>query len=197
MSRFRELISDSFNFIFVMAVPLAFFFIVEARPIILFLAGDGYKNAIKIMQVIAPSIVFIGLGSVTAWQMLIPMKLEKYTVVAAILGAFINLIINFLLIPEFGGVGAALGTDIAEMVVFFTQYYFLRDKIKSLLKGKEIIITVLGGGIASISLIILNNHLSTLNIIQCLIGFVVFTLCYLVVLLILREPTLKKYLNRM
>ncbi|MBB1094879.1 flippase [Limosilactobacillus sp. BG-MG3-A] len=197
MSRFRELISDSFNFIFVMAVPLAFFFIVESRPIILFLAGDGYKNAVSIMQVIAPSIIFIGLGSVTAWQMLIPMKLEKYTVIAAILGAFVNLIINFLLIPGFGGIGAALGTDIAEIVVFFTQYYFLRDKIKGLLKSKEIIITLLGGGIASIVLIILNDYLSTLNIIiQCLIGFSAFTLCYLVALVTLREPTLKKYLNR-
>ena len=194
--KFVFLIRESFNFILVSAIPLSVFFIIDARPIILFLAGSGYSNSIAIMQAIAPSIIFIGLSSVTAWQLLIPLKMESYTVVGAFIGAVINIVLNISLIPGFGGRGAAIATTIAEAAVLLTHIYVLRDKIKDMFSRKEFIITVVAGSISMVCLVVFNGIADINNLfLQCLISSIVFFGIYCLFLFILGEPTIKRYIT--
>lgn len=48
-----------------------------------------------------------------------------------------NLIVNALLIPSLGAVGAALGTLIAELVVLVYQAYVLRDFLNEIIRQAE------------------------------------------------------------
>lgn len=196
--KFVFLIRESFDFIFVSAVPIAIFFVVESRYIILFLAGNGYEKSVTIMQLIAPSVIFIGLSSVTAWQLLIPLKMETYTVIGAIIGATVNLIINFALIPSFGGCGAAIATTLAELAVLLTHLFFLRRKMKSMLDIKELTITTLSGVISLISLLILNS-LIKLNsyFLQCIAASIDFFGIYFLALLILKESIVTDYVKKL
>jgi O-antigen/teichoic acid export membrane protein len=118
---FKRIIKKSFQFVIAVAVPFSVYFIVEARNTILLLAGESYIGAITSMMIITPTIFFIGLSNITGVQILIPLGLEKYTVISTIVGAVVDLLINIVAIPRFGAAGAAFGTLIAELVVLLVQ----------------------------------------------------------------------------
>ena len=102
---------------------------IEARDVLLFLSGKQYLPALSAMVVIMPTILLIGISNVTGMQILVPLGLEKYTIISTVIGAIVDVILNSLLIPQYGAMGAAVGTLIAEVSVLIVQIYFLR-KIK-------------------------------------------------------------------
>lgn len=188
--KFVILIRKSFDFIFLSSIPLALYFIVESEQIIKFLAGNEYGKAVVILQFIAPSVVFIGLSSVTAWQLLIPLKMEKYTVVGAVVGAIINLVLNFILIPLIGGVGAAFATTIAELGVLITHIIVLckllvKDKMVNIMEFKN---TVVSGSIATVILIIFNHYVNINgSFANCVASGIVYFGVYIIFLFIMRD----------
>lgn len=53
-------------------------------------------------------------------------KLDKPYVISSVIGALANLAVNIILIPKFAGIGAMIGTIIAEFTVFFVQLILVR-----------------------------------------------------------------------
>ena len=148
--KFQYLINKSFEFVMFLSIPLAVYFVLEAKTTILFLAGPSYGEAIPTMKLIIPSIIFIGIGSVTAWQLLIPLGKEKCTVLAAVVGGLVDLIINFILIPKIGSLGAAIGTLIAEIVVVAIHIIALRDILRKVSLKKDILKIIISCTISTI-----------------------------------------------
>lgn len=185
---FERLIRKSFEVILFSSVPIVAYFLVMAKEIILILAGEDYLPAIPILQFLLPSLIFIGLSSVTAWQMLIPLGKERYTVIGAIVGAVINVVINFLLIPNIAGVGAALATTIAELAVFLVHVKALWPTIVKTFELRECFITGTAGIIGFGVVFFLKSivHIEW-NLLACAIYGIVFGCFYLLILLLFRE----------
>lgn len=55
--------------------------------------------------------------------------MERDFTFSVILGAVVNLIINLLFIPRYGGLGAVIGTVIAELVACFWQCWSIKKSI--------------------------------------------------------------------
>lgn len=87
------------------------------------------------MQLIMPTLLLIGITNILGIQMLIPMGKEKVVLYSEIWGAVVDVIINAILIPKYASAGAAIGTLIAEFVVFVVQFRFLKDEVKDAFKG--------------------------------------------------------------
>ncbi|KXU41360.1 O-antigen/teichoic acid export membrane protein [Longibaculum muris] len=192
--KFYEMIKKSFEFIFLIAIPLATYFYFEADSLIIFLAGNGYEQAIPVMRAIIPSIIFIGIGSVTAWQLLIPLGKETYTVLGAIMGGLVDLIINILLIPTYGAIGAAIGTLVAEMVVVSVHLIVLRNELKHISIKKDIIKIFISLIITMFCYYVLINCFSFINIfVRLVITFIVFFGVYLLILFFTRENIIYEY----
>ena len=100
MEEFRRITKKAINFVFLIAVPLTCYFILYAKEGILFLSGNEYMPAVLPMQIIMPTIIFIGLTNIMGIQMLVPMGLEKVVLYSEIAGAIVDLILNTLLIPR-------------------------------------------------------------------------------------------------
>lgn len=126
--KFEDLVRQSLGIILLATIPLVTYFIAAAEPVILFLAGEQYRDSILPMQIIMVTVLLIGVSNLTGMQILVPLNLEKYTVISTCLGAVVNLIINALLIPGFRSAGAAVGTVAAEGVVLLVQVLYLRGK---------------------------------------------------------------------
>lgn len=88
--------------------------------------GDLFQRSGVIMDYLSITVLFLAFGNVIRTQFLIPSRKDKIFVTSAILGAFFNFTFNLFLIPRYGAVGAAIGTIIAEFVVCFYQFYFVR-----------------------------------------------------------------------
>jgi polysaccharide transporter, PST family len=93
---------------YAIALPLALF----ASPLVTFLFGVDFAPAAAIFQVHIWAFLFVSLA-VARSQWLIAENLITFSMLAAILGAVVNVALNFWLIPLYAGLGAAWATLLA------------------------------------------------------------------------------------
>ena len=79
------------------------------------------------MQVIAPTIVLIGLSNLLGIQVLTPLNKEKQLVYSVVAGAVADLILNIIFIPKMGAAGHHWVRWFAEFVVLIVQIMYLKD----------------------------------------------------------------------
>lgn len=155
-----------------------------AREFVAIFFGTGYSECINLFYVLLPSCCFIAFASVIRTQYLIPHKYDSIYIQSVILGALINMIINYLLIPQYQSVGAAVGTLIAEAVVCIYQAYRVRNMIAMKEYIGNSIPFVVAGSVMFIALFLLKLSIGTVLVtmlIKVLVGivfyFVVLRIC--------------------
>lgn len=191
--KFTSLIRTSLNYVVLISLSLAIYCTTEAGPIMLLLAGEGYQGAISSMMWILPSIVFIGIGSITAWQLLIPLGRDRCTLVGAVVGAVVDFGINWLLIPKYGATGASIGTLCAEVCVVIVHVIGLRDIIKQYVDRKDIIKIGVGVLAGTTTMLIVDKFLySDVPLIECMITGASFFGMYAIVEFALKEEAFNK-----
>lgn len=189
---FKALICRSNNLTFMLSTPLVFFCIKYASDIIQFLSGSFFSPAFKVVQVIAPSIIFIGVSQVIGMQFLIPLNKERDVLFSTLAGACVNVILNYFLIPLYGATGAGIATTIAELVVLVVQLFFVGKLIIKLF-SVSLFLKSIG---ASLFAIIINfNFLSNMSLfIKLITEFLCFISLYIIFLFLLgAQKTIKKY----
>lgn len=152
MDEFRRISRKALNFVFVIASPMMTFFILYAKQGIYFLSGTAYTGSILPMQIIMPTLLFIGLTNILGIQILVPLGREKTVLYSEIAGAIVNLAVNALLIPRLTSAGAAIGTVAAELTVLAVQYFALRDQVSEIFKSVsywKIVLGLLAGAVSS------------------------------------------------
>lgn len=190
-SEFYKIIKKSFCFTLLLSLPLSIYFSCEAYSVISFLAGNEFLDATVTMQIITPSIIFIGISSVTAWQLLIPLGNNKYTVVGAIAGGIVDLVLNAILIPQIGAAGAAIGTLFAEITVVFIHFIVLRDIVKPSLLNIDIIKIILSAFLSIIPYAIVSSIDFNFDIVRLLFTSVSYFVIYLTLLILFKENLVK------
>ncbi len=91
--------------------------------------GDGFNKCKDVISILVLSSIFISWSNVIRTQYLIPNRKDKIYIISVFLGAFINVIINLILIPKFMSIGAAVGTLCAEFTVCAYQTYKVRNEL--------------------------------------------------------------------
>lgn len=184
---FLRVTEKTLNFVVLLATPLTVYFILFARPGILFLSGNAFDGAIFPMQLIMPTLIFIGMTNILGIQILVPKGQEKVVLYSVIGGAVVNLIINFFLIPKYASTGAAAGTLVAEIVVFIIQCIALKQLALSIFSKIYYKTIIMGLGLATLaSFWVLKLELS--NFYTLAISSTLFIVSYVSVLIIFKEP---------
>ena len=189
---FLRISRKALHFIFVAAIPLSLYFMLAAKPSILFLFGDQYTRSITAMQLIMPTVFAIGLSNILGIQMLIPMGRENVVVVSEIVGAVVDVIINALLIPKYGASGAAIGTVTAEFAVLAVQAIALKTTVLPLVRQIPVWKHVLAAVVSSIPCIAIVG-IGWGNFVTLMVSAVLFFGIYLIVLILLKEPFIREY----
>ncbi len=183
---FKRVCSKAINFVFLTAAPLSLFFILFAANGVYLLSGPAYTASIVPMQIIMPTVLLIGLTGIMGIQVLVPLGKEKYVLYSEIAGAVVDLILNWILIPQMGAAGAAIGTLVAEFVVLCFQLVVLRKELAQTYKSikyYKIIIAMAAGSAACIWVLFMNFG----NFVSLLIAAVLFFGVYYLVLLLFKE----------
>lgn len=128
--RVTEYTRDSMQFVMVLAFPIMFGIMSIAERFVPIFYGAGYEESVTPLIVMSVVLLFSPWKSVLRTQCLIPRGKDKSYVISVFLGAIINLIINTLLIPKYGAMGAVWGTISAEVIVCIYQTYAV-SKIQS------------------------------------------------------------------
>lgn len=126
IEEFKTISGKSLHLVLLTATSFMVYFMIFAKPVIFLLSGEEYLNSVIPMQIIMPTLLFIGITNIMGMQILVPLGLEKYVLYSEIGGAVVDIILNALFIPVWGASGAAIGTAAAEITVLVIQYYFLK-----------------------------------------------------------------------
>lgn len=126
---FKSLAEKSYNYILFISCPLCCGLIVLSPSLIHVFCGDAFDPAILTLQILSPIIVAIAVSNLIGIQILYPQGLVKPVILSTCVGASLNCILNFLLIPSFSQNGAAIATIVAEVSVPITQFIIAKSFI--------------------------------------------------------------------
>ena len=108
----------------VIALPMTFL----SGWLITILFGEAYRDAGQVLMIHIWAGVFVFLG-VASGQWLVNEGLQKYSAINTTVGAFVNILLNFLLIPKFGICGAAIATVLSHSIAaYFMNFVFLATR---------------------------------------------------------------------
>jgi len=99
----------------ILAIPITFL----GTPFIKLLYGDAYEEAGQILSIHIWASVFIFMRSLLS-KWLIAENLFVFSFVTHTSGAVVNILLNLILIPQLGGIGAAIAT----LISYATASYF-------------------------------------------------------------------------
>ena len=100
---------------------LAVFITAFSRPIILFLTTKDFLDAYKVIGILALATAASGASQALCTGINIARK-TKYLAIYTGIAAFLNIILNAILIPFFGFIGAAIATAISYYVLCIVYY---------------------------------------------------------------------------
>lgn len=187
MEKFWDMAAKAFHVVLMMAVPLTVYFMIFAKYGIFFLSGDSYAPSIIPMVVIMPTLICIGLTSVTGIQILIPSKRENIVLYASIAGAVVDLILNALLIPSLRSTGAAIGTLAAEVVVLVIHVAVLRKNLFPLRKSMGIGVICIASAVSALASFWV-AFLQVSNFVVLVVSAIVFFSVYILMLHFCKDP---------
>ena len=125
----RNSLYSSFNFVSAIAVPMMFGLMAIAKKFGPWFLGREFVLAGSVIFLEAPIILLIAWSNVTGTQYLMPVNRVKEYTTSVTIGAFSNVVFNFVLIGKYGANGAAIATVGSEFLVTASQLWMIRNTI--------------------------------------------------------------------
>ena len=117
-----------------LAIPVTFL----APSVVRILYGNAYADTGTILAIHIWASIFVFLG-VARGQYLVTEGLLRFSALATIVGATVNVGLNFLLIPRYGGIGAAIATVVSQAVsAYVTSFFYPRLFETALMQTKAL-----------------------------------------------------------
>lgn len=191
---FEKLALKGLNFLIFISLPCVIGLTVLAEPVIYLFSGVQYANSIILMKLLNPIILIIGLSNFIGVQIFMPLRMEKLKLYSVIIGCIMNVIFNAILIPKFGGVGAAIGTLVAEGSVTGTQIFFSRKIINWKASLKHILQCCISTIFMYISIFHLVDIIES-NVLKIIVSILIACIVYFGCLLLLRNEFFLSFLH--
>lgn len=195
--KYDEELKKSVSFIFLVTIPLAVYFTLEAADSIYFLGGPDYGGAILCMQFLMPILVISGFSNVTGNQVLIPQGRDSQFMIAVVVGAVVDIILNAVLMPGLACTGAAIATLVAEFTQMSIQLYFSRKDILKNVHKLTLWKSILAAVIAGLATVGLRTFVNIFSIVNLMITAVAFFGIYVTVLVAMREEYMIEIIERL
>ncbi|MEI6553258.1 MAG: flippase [bacterium] len=135
---FEDRLKKLYLLLFWLSVSVAAFITIFAHPIIKILFGEPYLGAVSVLQVYVWAGVGVSIGFVVN-QYLLAVNLTKVSFYITLMGAIVNIIMNIILIPKIGIIGAAIATLVAYNIAAFGIIFFKKTRKAGLLILRSIV----------------------------------------------------------
>ena len=128
-NNYTDIINNTINFIICFSIPIIVGLLLLGKNIIEILSGISYIKALPTMYIMTPVILFSSLAGFLGGNILLSKGKEKIYLLCVIIGAFINFLLNFLLIPKKGALGAGISTVITEFMLMTVYICLLKNSL--------------------------------------------------------------------
>ena len=192
---FNRLAYKGFDILLLIAIPCTIGLSVLSKPIVHVFCGEEYFQAVLPMIIMNPIVLIIGISSYIGINIFLSVGKEIYKLYSSVAGAIINLLLNLLLIPKLGCVGAAISTLIAELGVTIVQLLLVKNILTLGPVLKSFIVYLLNSLIMIIPVyiccILINDY-----VIQLFVGILLGVTVYFVLLLFQKNTLLYEIISR-
>lgn len=189
---FNIVLKQSISVISIITLSLCSFFIITAKDCILILGGSSFLGATLSMQLLMPILIVSGFSNITGNQILIPQGKDMCFTIAVSVGAIVDIVINFIVMKQFGAAGASFATLIAEIVQMSIQIFYARKDVFRNIDYLSIIKAFFAVTISSILLLIVTPFLEKIPLlIGMVIKAVIFFVLIFLLLLLFREKNIR------
>lgn len=171
-----KLFDKSMTFMIVSSVLLAFGMASVSKVFAPWFYGEEFARCGIFILWLCPTIVFKSIAGSIRTQLIIPMERDKVYILSVSVGAVVNLLANYFFIPLYQGLGAVLGTVLAEAAVCLIQIVMTTDVVKYGKYVKYTIVSCIFGSIMFIILQAITIKSALLNIlVSMLIGALIYS----------------------
>lgn len=137
MREYHKILSELTNTLVFLTLPASVGVFMLSKEIIVILSGKHFLRAIYSLRILCFACIFAILAWILNDCVLIPAKREKYVLQSTTISASINIIFNIIFIPLWDENAAAFSTVIAEMCMFFINYYHAKDLVHDIFISKK------------------------------------------------------------
>ena len=133
----QNIYNKSIKAVFIFYLPLCIFFIANAKPLVALMYSSEYSAVSPLLIILLVSTLFSALGIIFANVILAVNRADiqaKYVT----LQAAVNIVLDFVLIPQFGATGAALANSAIRIASFFVWLWIVQKQLGFPFPWKEI-----------------------------------------------------------
>ena len=192
--KIEKYLYNSFNLVFILAIPMIAGTFLIADAFVPFFFGKGYERVSLLMKVISPILLFIGMSNVTGTQYLLPIKRQREFTISVVIGAITNFVLNVLLIPKYGALGATIATVIAEFSVTFVQLILVKKEIKIYDIIKLCYRYIIAATLMFAVGMVINNYISN-NLLSIIVQIILSPIIYFGILILLKDKFIFEGIN--
>ena len=193
----QRIVYRAIRFVWLIGIPIMAGFIALADVFIPVYLGEGFEKSAELMKIFAPIIVIVGMANIVGVSFLIPINKQNVYLVSVVAAAAVNLCLNFILIPGFYSVGAAISSVIAEFISICIQFIYIFRK--KLLNAKNVFLPAIKytiAGIIMFAAIDLLKLLLPVNVSALLLLIAAGVIIYFAILLLLRDEFLMEFIRK-
>lgn len=187
--KYKELFTNLWGKLTVLLIPMSIGLFVLAPDIMLLIGGEEYVVSGIALRFLCVALVFSIYAGFVSPVLNVTIGKESENLLATIISAVINILLNFYFIFKFSFVGAAFTTVVAEMIAFIFPFIRVKNK-KMYLETKRIIqslIKVLISSAVIIPIYYIVNNITENYIITILLTVPISVCSYLIILIALKE----------
>ncbi|CUX29236.1 oligosaccharide flippase family protein [Clostridium sp. C105KSO13] len=192
---YEKLMKASMDVLLMISIPAAIGMICTSDILIYLFSGKEFMSGSLAAKILSVRVVIGAVNRVLAYQVCTPYQKDKEVLISTAAGAVFNLAANALLIPVAGVNGASVATLCAEIIVFLilTHYAGHILKVKALYKRLPV---YLAASIWFFAVRWCIDMLVTGLLPRLFITLVVCICGYFVILMLIRDPYLQEYKNK-
>lgn len=188
----HQRIEKSMDYILFMGFGFCFGLIAIAPIFVPWFFGPDFDSTILLLQLLSPIVLIIGISNCLGSQYYTPAGLRKKSAKYIIVGAVVNLVLNVLLIPSYGAIGAVIGSLMAETTITILYFYNC--------SGYMTIKQIVGNGwkkcfsaiLMYFSILIITKNISD-NAFSVIVSMLIGGFVYVVILMLMKDTFVKSF----
>lgn len=189
----------SMKYVMCLAFAMAFGMAAVGKTFASMFWGKDFAASGQLIMGLSVTVPFISFANVIRTQYLIPNQEDKKYTISVVIGAVVNLVINFLLIPIWQSFGATIGTIAAEITVCMFQTISVRKELPILKYVKDLAAYLPIGIIMFIPTYLISTYapatIKTFGI-ELIVGATIYCIFIVVYFYLIKDDILFRYLNK-
>ncbi|MCH4013377.1 MAG: flippase [Solobacterium sp.] len=184
---FKRLFTKIVNYVLVILLPSIVGVFMLSKQLMIFMGGEEYAQGYISLQILSIAILFGVCSYLLSRCVILPYKQDKTYMIATIISAIINIVLNIFLIPVFSYNGAAFTTLISEVIIFAILYKKAKDLVSISIDKKSTCISLNGCILIALCCVVVEKfNYKTLPTI--IISIMVSIILYILNLYIFKHP---------